>query len=235
MGCGEAIGLLQLTAQQTPLQLGAALGLNTRRHQPALRVGGLQLGQLIWISGQQPQQTANSPVVGLPALIAQQFPNRLEQFGRLGRQAFPEPLTLAGLTGEAGGTVKVAALGLGDADAVEAAATIRGEALIPPTPVHLRAERADGGLAVRWVRRSRAGWRWTSGSDVPLAEESERYTVRVLDGDRLVRGTEVAEPGWTYDAATIAADGTAGTIVTIEVAQVGTRAAGRAARLTAAL
>ena len=70
---------------------------------------------------------------------------------------------------------------------------------------------------------------------MPLAEESERYTVRVLDGDRLVRGTEVAEPGWTYDAATIAADGTAGTIVTIEVAQVGTRAAGRAARLTAAL
>ncbi|MEA3388993.1 MAG: phage tail protein [Pseudomonadota bacterium] len=158
-----------------------------------------------------------------------------EPFLLIEEERLVEPLTLAGLTGEAGGTVKVAALGLGDADAVEAAATIRGEALIPPTPVHLRAERADGGLAVRWVRRSRAGWRWTSGSDVPLAEESERYTVRVLDGDRLVRGTEVAEPGWTYDAATIAADGTAGTIVTIEVAQVGTRAAGRAARLTAAL
>ena len=100
LGCGEAIGLLQLTAQQTPLQLGAALGINTRRHQPALRVGGLQLGQLIWISDQQPQQTANSPVVGLPALAAQQFPNRLDQFGRLGRQAFPEPLTLAGIAFE---------------------------------------------------------------------------------------------------------------------------------------
>lgn len=158
-----------------------------------------------------------------------------EPFLLIEEERLAEPLALAGLTGEAGATLKVAALGLGDADAVEAEATVRGEALIPPSPVHLRVERVGDELAVRWVRRSRAGWRWTSGSDVPMAEESERYAVRVLDGDRLVRGAEVAEPAWTYSAAMVAADGVAGTMVTIEVAQVGTRAMGRAARGTAAL
>jgi hypothetical protein len=156
-----------------------------------------------------------------------------EPFLLIEEERLVEPLTLAGLTGEVGATMTVAALGLGDADAVEAGATIRGEALIPPAPVHLRVERVEDGLAVRWVRRSRTGWRWTSGSDVPLAEESERYAVRVLDGDRLVRGVEVAEPGWTYDAVMIASDGVAATMVTIQVAQIGTRAMGRAAQLTA--
>jgi hypothetical protein len=61
---------------------------------------------------------------------------------------------------------------------------------------------------------------------VPLAEESERYELRVLDGARLVRRAEVGEPGWTYAAAMIAADGVSGPR-TMEVRQVGTRALGR--------
>jgi hypothetical protein len=60
-----------------------------------------------------------------------------------------------------------------------------------------------------------------------LAEEKERYELRVLEGDRLVRRAEVTEPGWTYAAAMIAMDGVSGPL-SIEVRQVGTRALGRA-------
>jgi hypothetical protein len=142
-----------------------------------------------------------------------------------------EPLAALGMSGEPGADLRIAALGLGDIAPVEAALTIRGEALMPPAPVHLRARAESGGVALRWVRRSRAGWRWTSGGDVPLAEESERYAVRLLDGETLVRAVEVGAPAWTYDAAAIAADGTAGAALTVEVAQVGTRLTGRPARL----
>ncbi|MGJ3629199.1 hypothetical protein AB5I41_24335 [Sphingomonas sp. MMS24-JH45] len=30
---------------------------------------------------------------------------------------------------------------------------------------------------MRWLRRSRSGWRWDDGHDAPLAEERERYRV----------------------------------------------------------
>jgi hypothetical protein len=143
-----------------------------------------------------------------------------------------EPLVALGMSGEPGADVRIAALGLGDTAPVEAALMIRGEAVMPPAPVHLRARAESGGVALSWVRCSRSGWRWTSGGDVPLAEESERYAVRLLDGGTLVRGAEVSAPAWTYDAAMIATDGTAGASLTAEVAQIGTRLTGRPARLT---
>jgi hypothetical protein len=93
--------------------------------------------------------------------------------------------------------------------------------------VHLNAAPdGAGGWRIGWTRRSRAGWRWSSGGDVPLAEESERYAVEVLDGDRLVRRAEVVEPVWSYDAAMIAMDGASGPL-TMDVRQIGTRALGR--------
>ena len=114
----------------------------------------------------------------------------------------------------------------------EAALTISGAALMPPSPVHLVA-RPDGGggWTIGWTRRSRNGWRWSSGTDAPLGEESELYAVRLLDGDALVRGAETAAAQWTYAAAMIAADGTAGRALTVEVAQRGTFAPGRVARI----
>src|SRR3546814_7587997 len=42
---------------------------------------------------------------------------------------------------------------------------------------------------VRWIRRSRAGWRWLDGVDVPLAEEREAY-----------RLTLAGTPGTVIDA-----------------------------------
>lgn len=102
---------------------------------------------------------------------------------------------------------------------------------MPPSPVHLTAWAGPSGWAFGWTRRSRNGWRWASGGDVPLGEESERYAVRVLQGGAVVRAGESATPQWQYDAGMIAADGMAGQAVTLEVRQVGTWATGRAARI----
>jgi hypothetical protein len=125
----------------------------------------------------------------------------------------------------------VAAVGLGDVEPVEAAATISGEALMPPSPVHLSVRAQAGGRAFGWVRRSRAGWRWSNGGDVPLAEEMERYLVQVTDGATVVRSVETGGPSWIYDAAMIAADGAAGRALVMEVRQIGTHAQGRATRM----
>lgn len=155
-----------------------------------------------------------------------------EPFLLIEEERLAEPLATLGLGGEVGGTLRVAALGLGDAEAVDAMTQISGEALIPPAPVHVTAMAQDGGVVLRWVRRSRAGWRWINGADVPLAEESERYAVRLLDGTTVLRSAEAVVPEWTYTAAMIAADGASGLTLTAEVAQIGTLAQGRAARRT---
>ena len=143
-----------------------------------------------------------------------------------------EPLASTGAVGEPGVTMRIAAVGLGDVEPVEAALAIGGAALVPPSPVHLTA-RADaaGGQTIGWVRRSRAGWRWSSGGDVPLGEEVERYQVIVMDGATIVRSAETGAPQWTYDMAMIAADGTAGRPLVAQVRQLGTRSPGRAARV----
>ncbi len=141
-------------------------------------------------------------------------------------------VTLSGI--ETGAALRLAAIGVGDAEPSEAVLTVRGEALVPPSPVHAGAATdGGGGWTVTWTRRSRGGWRWLSGSDVPLAEESERYEVKVLDGDTLIRRVETVFPAWTYDAATIAADG--GGDVTVEIRQIGSFAMGRPARLQLSL
>ncbi|WP_311268287.1 phage tail protein [Sphingobium sp. WCS2017Hpa-17] len=142
-----------------------------------------------------------------------------------------EPLAALGSAGEAGSILRVAALGLGDAAPVEATLMIEGAALVPPSPVHLTVRVNDGGWRIDWVRRSRAGWRWSSGGDVPLAEEAERYAIRLLDGGAMVRSAESAVPHWTYDATMIAADGTSGRSLVAEVRQMGTRAPGRTASI----
>ena len=55
-------------------------------------------------------------------------------------------------------------------------------ALRPLAPVHLRAVRGDDGVTVRWIRRARHDADTWSG-EIPLAEESERYTLDILSGD----------------------------------------------------
>jgi hypothetical protein len=136
-----------------------------------------------------------------------------------------------GGAGEVGSVLTVAAIGVGDAEPAEAALEVTGEAMRPPAPVHLRAEPdGAGGQIISWIRRSRNGWRWVSGADVPLGEESERYELRVFNGETLLRRVETTIAQWTYDSAAMAADGSGER--TVEVRQIGSLASSRPARMT---
>ena len=129
-----------------------------------------------------------------------------------------------------GGMVRLLASGLGDDEPAEAALTVAGEALRPPSPVHLRAQLlANGDHLISWTRRSRAGWSWTSGSDTPLGEESESYRL-TFTGETSPRTEEVSASPFLYTAAARAADGAAP--VEVQVAQAGTLSLSRPAAIT---
>lgn len=133
--------------------------------------------------------------------------------------------------GTEGAEATLVAVGIGDPSAgVVASCQVSNEALRPPSPVHLGASRnPDGDLVIRWVRRSRAGWTWTSGADTPLGEEQERYRLTVESADA-TRTFDLAAATLTYGAAEQAADGIAGP-VSISVVQVGTHSSSRPARI----
>ena len=79
-----------------------------------------------------------------------------------------------------GTSVSVSARGLADGQAAPVVRVVTGEAMRPPSPSDLAAViAADGGLSVNWVRRSRLGWMWPAGTEVPLGESAERYRVDV--------------------------------------------------------
>lgn len=76
---------------------------------------------------------------------------------------------------------------------------VQAKALRPLSPVRLVASvGASGDISVSWIRRSRDGFAWLDGTDVPLAEESERYRVTVMLGGMVKRTTDVTVPGWVY-------------------------------------
>ncbi|WP_313807014.1 phage tail protein [Sphingobium sp.] len=158
-----------------------------------------------------------------------------EDFLLLEEDRLTEPLVAQGSMPEIGGGIRIAAIGVGDGEPAEALLTVAGEAVTPPSPVHATA-RADGagGWIIGWTRRSRNGWRWTSGTDVPLGEDRESYELRVVAGTDEVRRIVTDQPGWTYDAASVAEDMGDADGLAIEVRQVGTYALGRPARIVLA-
>ncbi|NNU81916.1 host specificity protein [Halovulum dunhuangense] len=109
---------------------------------------------------------------------------------------------------------------LGDRRVAHLVATCEGVGLRPWAPVHLRAGRAaDGAIALGWIRRTRlAGDAWER-AEVPLAEQAERYALRVLTGGAVVREAEVGAPAFRYSAAMQAVDGIMGAVA-FEVAQI---------------
>ncbi|TGX54768.1 hypothetical protein E5A73_04740 [Sphingomonas gei] len=93
-----------------------------------------------------------------------------------------------------GGVARALAQGARDEEAAEAQAQIRGVALVPPAPVHLRARLLpDGTTEIRWVRRSRNGWDWIDGVDAPLGEETERYRILLTDPAGEISTIETSE------------------------------------------
>ena len=132
--------------------------------------------------------------------------------------------------GALGGEARILATGLGDPEGVPASRLVSGEAMRPPSPAHLRADRRpNGDLALSWVRRSRAGWVWLSGGDTPLGEETEAYRL-TLAGDGFERSLFLTSPGHLYTAAEQLADGLAGPLA-VAVVQLGTSAPSRPASI----
>ena len=128
-----------------------------------------------------------------------------------------------------GARISVTPRGLADGNATAVELEISGEAMRPPSPVHLRATmRADGGAQCSWVRRSTRGWAWLDSVDSPLASATERYRVS-LRGDVSERQVETSAPSLAISAAELAELG--GGNVTIAVVQVGDYAASRPAEL----
>jgi hypothetical protein len=118
-----------------------------------------------------------------------------------------------------GGAVRVLASGVGDAAGpVAVTAAVTGASVLPPAPVHFVIDPlATGDVALRWVRRSRAGWRWLDGVDAPLVEEREAYRISLTTADGASRSFDTAVP-----AATIAAADRGDGPMAVAVAQIGT-------------
>ena len=96
----------------------------------------------------------------------------------------------------------------------------------PLAPVHLHAERVDGGVRLRWVRRSRLDSGSWEGGEVAPDEDVEAYRVEILDGSNVVRSMEVATPMALYaDAMEIADFGAPQASIAFRVRQLGSRVA----------
>ena len=97
---------------------------------------------------------------------------------------------------------------IGDASYAVAAHTFQGLGLKPLSPVHVRASRAGGDVAISWLRRTRIGGDSWETPDVPLSEDAESYEVDILDGANVVRTLTASTPAVVYAAAAQAADAT---------------------------
>lgn len=91
------------------------------------------------------------------------------------------------------------------------ALTPRGESLMPYAPCQVAGSRAGGGdWTIAWLRQTRLGGDWRDYvDDVPLAEETERYDLEILDSrdGAVVRSfAGLTTPAATYAAAEQTAD-----------------------------
>ena len=108
---------------------------------------------------------------------------------------------------------------LNDPSYVQKTESFDGTGLRPYRPCHLQIEEEAGALRFGWIRRTRInGDGWTE-FDVPLAEESEQYQLRILQNGVVLREEIVDRASWTYTAQMRAGDGAAGPAL-ISVAQV---------------
>jgi Gene Transfer Agent (GTA)-like protein/putative tail protein len=74
----------------------------------------------------------------------------------------------------------------GDLTALGLSVTPQATALMPLSPVHLKAVRGVNGITFSWIRQTRVdGDSWVG--EVPLGEDSEQYQLEILSGTNVVR------------------------------------------------
>ena len=81
-----------------------------------------------------------------------------------------------------------------------------GVALKPYRPAHLTAETtSDGGMTIRWIRRTRVDGDTWAGLDVPVSEAREAYQVTFVRDDAIISTIETATSTLTIPAAEVTA------------------------------
>ncbi|MBS0233733.1 MAG: glycoside hydrolase/phage tail family protein [Proteobacteria bacterium] len=109
---------------------------------------------------------------------------------------------------------------IGDASYVTEPFAYQALGLRPLSPVHVRAVRTSGDLALSWVRRTRSGGDNWELPDVPLGEERETYEVDIFDGSTVKRTLSSSSPSVTYSSADQTADfGTPQASISVNVYQ----------------
>lgn len=125
-----------------------------------------------------------------------------------------------------GTTAELAARGIGDDPPAFDGLAVTGRSIRPPAPVHLTARRLAGGdISIGWARRSRLGWRWVDGADIPLGEESEAWRLTLTPDIGAVRIVETDAAAHLHTLADQLADGSeVATALTLDIVQLGTLA-----------
>ncbi|MEL6467396.1 MAG: glycoside hydrolase/phage tail family protein [Pseudomonadota bacterium] len=100
--------------------------------------------------------------------------------------------------------------GYDDPSYTEVSHAFNGNGLRPYAPAHVRLENTQSGIAARWIRRTRLDGDDWELPEVPVGEETESYTVRVLQFGQVIRETTVTTPSWTYGTAMQTSDGISG-------------------------
>jgi hypothetical protein len=93
--------------------------------------------------------------------------------------------------------------------------------LRPLPPVQLRVARDAAGLRLSWIRQTRIDGDVWELTEVPLGEESELYTLNIMNGATIARSTAPTTPDFLYATADILTDfGTIPSSLDVRVAQV---------------
>ncbi len=108
----------------------------------------------------------------------------------------PLPMPLERL----GETVRLRAVGAGDAGAEPLSLPIGPAGIRPLAPVHLAVRRVGGDLHCRWIPASRAGFGWPDFVDVPPGEAQTAWRVRLMSGVGIWAQAEVGAPAWIVPA-----------------------------------
>ena len=96
----------------------------------------------------------------------------------------------------------------GEISASPAIEIFTGIGLRPYSVSHVKVRKnLSGNIDFSWIRRTRLGGDSWQSNEVPLAEESEQYLVRILDSNVVVREEIAAIPLWVYTQGMQTTDG----------------------------
>jgi hypothetical protein len=95
-----------------------------------------------------------------------------------------------------------------------------GNGLRPYMSCHMLAKITEQGVRFSWIRRSRIYADSWQRAEVPLGEEAELYTVRLVRGGEIVHEDTVSQPLWLSRENEVSAEVLTSPMLEVHVAQV---------------